>query len=77
MQIIDLFEQGPFRQIELAIVLIFHIVQAKDDLSVVEAVVIQQVSTVDAFEQDGIVILQQAVEQPPVGTGANDIRETM
>ena len=66
-----------FRQIELAIVLVFHIVQAKDDLSAIEAVVIQQVSAMDPFEQDGIVILQKTVEQPAIGTGTNDIGETM
>jgi hypothetical protein len=37
--------------------LILHIVEAQDDLSVFKAVVIQQVSAMDAFEQDRIVVL--------------------
>jgi hypothetical protein len=56
VQVIDLFEQGLFGQIELAIVLILHVVEPEDDLSVFKAVVVHQISAMDAFEQDRMII---------------------
>jgi hypothetical protein len=48
-------------------------VQSQNDLPVVEAIVVEQVGTMDAFEKDGVIVLQQPVEKLTVGAGANDI----
>jgi len=53
--------------------LIFHVVQPQNDLPVVETIVVEQIGAMDAFEKDGVIVLQQPVEELAVGTGADDI----
>jgi len=48
-------------------------VQPQNDLPVVEAIVVEQVSAMDAFEEDGVIVLQQPVEELTIGAGADNI----
>jgi hypothetical protein len=51
--------------------------QSENDLAVVEAFVVQQVRTMNALQQDRVIILQQPVQQVPVRSRANDVRQLM
>ena len=77
VEIVDLFEQGFLREIKLAVILIFYIVQPEDDLSAVEAFVVEQIGTMNALQQDGVVVFEQPFQQLPVRPGTYDIRKTM
>jgi hypothetical protein len=77
VEIVDLFEQGFLREIKLAVILIFYIVQPEDDLSAVEAFVVEQIGTMNALQQDGVIVFEQPVQQLPVRPGTYNIRKTM
>jgi len=77
MLVVDLLEQRPFLQVELAIVLIFHVVKTQHDLAAVEAVVVEQIGAMNALEEDGIVVFEQSFEELSVRSRANNVGQAM
>jgi hypothetical protein len=44
---------------------------------VIEAIVVEKVGAVDAFKQDGMFVLEQAIQQLPARSRTDDIGQTM
>ena len=77
MEVVQLLQQGFLRMVKLPVIPVFHIVEAKDDMAVPETFVIQQIRAVNAFQQYGMIVPEQPVEELAVGPGTNDIGQPM
>jgi hypothetical protein len=73
VQIIHFFQQGAFAVIQLAIILVFHIMQPQEYLPLAEPRIIQQVSAMDPLHQDGVIVSQKIFQQLAAAAGTNDI----
>jgi len=52
-------------------------VESQHDLPIAEAIVIEQIGTMDAFEQYGMIVFEESVEKLAAGAGADDVGQTM
>jgi hypothetical protein len=77
VEIIQFFENriGGVRQ--LTVILEFHIVQAKDGLAIGKTFVLQDAAAMNAFQEDGVIIVQQVVHEVCAAAGSHDIGQLM
>lgn len=58
---------------QLAVVLVFHIVQAEDGLASGKTFILQDAAAMNAFEEDGMFIVQQIVHQLCAAAGSYNV----